>query len=227
MKKILIGRSKNCDFLIDDMDIEPCQATLYVYTFGKMEIVDWSRSGTFVNGVRIKSETRMPVTRKNVIEFAGKYKLDWTRIPNPLYKVCFYIAATIVAIVAIVLLLLFIPESAPFSSTATETESLEGKENSEAFLKENSEESSSTLPKEEETVSSMKIPTAEDLWKGSGRELNKSSNLNKVHSTDDFQRVKLIPEPPEGEGIATDNTPVYIEIDEMTESDTSCLNVLN
>ncbi len=54
---------------------------------GKFYICDQSTNGTYVNGVRIKSNVDFPVSSTDTISLANSYQLDWTKIPNaPLQK---------------------------------------------------------------------------------------------------------------------------------------------
>ncbi len=84
MKVISIGRSENCDIVYDDNMISRRHAMLRVYATGKMELIDMSSNGTTVNKTRVKSNVPFPVSRKDVIRFAGTQVLDWKKIPNPL-----------------------------------------------------------------------------------------------------------------------------------------------
>lgn len=82
MKTITIGRSENSNIYIEDPIISRRHAILKISTFGKMEIVDMSTNGTFVNGVRIRSNIPFPVSRKDVINFGNARKLDWSQIED-------------------------------------------------------------------------------------------------------------------------------------------------
>lgn len=86
MKTISIGRSETCDIVLSDAMISRRHAMLRIYATGKMEIVDLSQNGTFVNNIRIKTNTPFPVTRKDVVFFAESEQLDWTMVPNPMKR---------------------------------------------------------------------------------------------------------------------------------------------
>ncbi len=84
MKSYSIGREQGCDIIInDDKDVVSRRhAVLNVYPFGKMTIVDHSKNGTYVNGIRITSNEPVPVTRKDIVSFAHFYQLDWSKVPS-------------------------------------------------------------------------------------------------------------------------------------------------
>ena len=57
-------------------------AILNISSSGKITIVDQSRNGTYVNGIRISQNVPVPVTRKDIISFAHVAKLDWNAVPK-------------------------------------------------------------------------------------------------------------------------------------------------
>lgn len=83
MKAYSIGREANCDIVIYDSTdvVSRRHAVLNVYPSGKMYIVDQSRNGTYVNGIRVTPNVQVPVTRKDIISFAHVVKLDWNQVP--------------------------------------------------------------------------------------------------------------------------------------------------
>lgn len=83
MKTITIGRGDGCQIFIDDDMISRRHAILKISTFGKMEIVDMGKNGTFVNGIRLRPNVPVPVKRKDIISFANVSQLDWKQVPNP------------------------------------------------------------------------------------------------------------------------------------------------
>lgn len=103
MKAISIGRDQGCDIVIQDNTdvISRRHATLNISPSGKMTIVDQSRNGTYVNGIRISSNVPVPVTRKDIVSFAHVAKLDWNTVPaeNGLMR---YIILAVVAAIIIV-----------------------------------------------------------------------------------------------------------------------------
>lgn len=102
MKTITIGRGDGADIIIDDEMISRRHAVLKIYIFGKMEIVDMGKNGTFVNGIKIKPNQPYPVTRQDVINIAEVTQLDWSQVPDNMRYVKYGIA-TLIAL----LLLLF------------------------------------------------------------------------------------------------------------------------
>ena len=83
MKVITIGRDESCDIVLDDGMISRRQAVLRLYPSGRIEIIDYSRNGTMVNGVRLGTEKLTRITRKDAISFAGVKTLDWDTVPDP------------------------------------------------------------------------------------------------------------------------------------------------
>ena len=79
MKKIYtIGRGEECDIVIaDNTDvISRLHATIRVEANDKIFLVDQSRNGTYVNGMKMSSNVEVPVSRKDVVSFAHIYNLD-------------------------------------------------------------------------------------------------------------------------------------------------------
>lgn len=95
MKTLTIGRDAGSDIVINDKMISRRHAVLRIYSTGKMELVDMSTNGTFVNGVKLASNVPFPVTRKNTVDFAHVKHLDWSYVPNPLFWVKWAVLALI------------------------------------------------------------------------------------------------------------------------------------
>ena len=83
MKIITIGRDPDNMITLDDPKISRHHALLRRYPLGKMEIVDLSQNGTFVNGMRIASNKPYSLTRNDIVTFAYVEKLDWDCVPTP------------------------------------------------------------------------------------------------------------------------------------------------
>lgn len=83
MKALSIGRDQGCDIVINDTTdvISRRHAILNISSSGKITIVDQSRNGTYVNGIRITPNVPVPITRKDIISFAHVAKLDWNAVP--------------------------------------------------------------------------------------------------------------------------------------------------
>lgn len=84
MKIITIGRSENSHIFIDHPLVSRQHALLKIKGNGKMVIVDKSSNGTSINGSLIKKERETPVSRRDVVTFAGVSQLDWKDVPDPL-----------------------------------------------------------------------------------------------------------------------------------------------
>lgn len=106
MKTIIIGRGDGCNITIDDDMISRRHAVLRISTFGKMDIVNMGKNGTFVNGVKLRPNIPFPVKRKDVVNFANVHQLDWSQVPNPLryIKIGVWVAGGLVALLLLILL---------------------------------------------------------------------------------------------------------------------------
>ena len=106
MKTITIGRGEGCHIYIDDELMSRRHAIIKIPTFGGMEIVDMSKNGTFVNGVRLRPNVPFPVKRTDVVNFADVAQLDWSQVPDPMkyYK----LGAAIVGGLVVFLLAFFL-----------------------------------------------------------------------------------------------------------------------
>lgn len=85
MKKIYtIGRDEGCDIVIPDSTdvISRLHATIRVESNDKIFLIDQSRNGTYVNGMKMSSNVEIPISRKDVISFAHIYNLDWSLVPK-------------------------------------------------------------------------------------------------------------------------------------------------
>ena len=85
MKKIYtIGRDEGCDIVIPDSTdvISRLHATIRVEANDKIFLIDQSRNGTYVNGMKMSSNVEIPVSRKDVVSFAHIYNLDWSLVPK-------------------------------------------------------------------------------------------------------------------------------------------------
>lgn len=85
MKKFLtIGRNPACDICIPDSTdvVSREHAILEIGKGGKYFLIDKSRNGTYVNGIKMSSNEKIPVTREDVISFAHVRDLDWSLVPK-------------------------------------------------------------------------------------------------------------------------------------------------
>lgn len=83
-KTYTIGRGEECDIVINDSQgiVSRNHAILKARPFGKYDIIDVGKNGTWVNGSRIKSHLPVKVSRKDSIMFANNCRLDWTQVPK-------------------------------------------------------------------------------------------------------------------------------------------------
>lgn len=78
-----IGRDLQSDIVLnDDSDIVSRRhAILEVGRNGKYFITDESQNGTYVNGIRITSNEKVPIVRNDEVSFAHVADLDWSLVP--------------------------------------------------------------------------------------------------------------------------------------------------
>lgn len=115
MKKILtIGRDAQCDICINDSTdvVSRNHAVLEIGKNGKYFITDQSRNGTYVNGMRISQNEKVPVTRNDVISLAHVRELDWAVVPKGTNAMLITgIAVAVAAVIAVVVLLVCLGKS--------------------------------------------------------------------------------------------------------------------
>lgn len=108
MKKITIGRGRECDIRLEDSTdtVSRRQAVITVTPFGKMEIYDTSSNGTFVNGQKVEKPNGMPLKRGDKVNFAHVADLDWSMVKDPYRKTKLLgLLFLIVAIATVVIIL--------------------------------------------------------------------------------------------------------------------------
>lgn len=115
MKIYTIGRDASSKITFTDDLISRQHAILRVHNTGKMEIIDKSANGTFINNIRIASNVPVPVRRSDIVSFARARQLDWTMVDNPLtvYRNILFGA---VGFVLIILACVLIPRACDESS---------------------------------------------------------------------------------------------------------------
>lgn len=99
-----IGRGDESHIVLNDAKISRHHALLKVYNSGKIEIVDMSQNGTWVNGMKIPSNKPFPVKRNDAVIFANAERLNWNLIPKP-YP---YLKWGLVSLAVLVFILLII-----------------------------------------------------------------------------------------------------------------------
>lgn len=103
MRKITIGRGRECDIRIDDLTdaVSRRQAVIKVSPFGKMEIYDTSTNGTFVNGKRIEKPMGVRIRRGDTVNFAGIADLDWNKVKDPYRGIKLMMLAAILFLIVV------------------------------------------------------------------------------------------------------------------------------
>lgn len=104
MKKIYtIGRDEGCDIVIPDTTdvISRLHATIRIESNDKIFLIDQSRNGTYINGMKMSSNVEIPVSRKDVVSFAHIYNLDWSMVPKNKFSP---LKMVLIALVSLILL---------------------------------------------------------------------------------------------------------------------------
>lgn len=112
MKRVLtIGRDYSSDIHINDNTdiVSRNHATIEIGRFGKYYIVDQSRNGTYVNGIRIPSQQKYEVRRGEEVSLAHTAILDWSLVPKDrsFIYVLIGVVSVIVAVTAVVVGVLY------------------------------------------------------------------------------------------------------------------------
>lgn len=82
MKRIKVGRGRDCDIVIPD-ECDRVSRHHLVISFdyaGRMTVSDTSSNGTTVNGRPLIKGVSMPVTRRDSVVMGGEVPLDWSRV---------------------------------------------------------------------------------------------------------------------------------------------------
>lgn len=105
MKRITIGRGRECDIRLEDSTdmVSRRQAIITFSPLGKMEIFDTSSNGTFVNGVKVEKPAGVIIRRGDQVNFAHVVDLDWSKVRDP-----YRFAKTIIGIIASTLIIITI-----------------------------------------------------------------------------------------------------------------------
>ncbi len=85
MKRITIGRSTDCDIVINDQtdNVSRRHAVITFDLFGRMTLSDTSSNGTFINDQRMLKGASLPVTREDTVRLGKSWILDWKQIGDP------------------------------------------------------------------------------------------------------------------------------------------------
>jgi hypothetical protein len=124
-KVYTIGRSEECDIIIDDPSniTSGKHAVFRIDRNGRYFITDCSTNGTYVNGMKIQPNVAVSVSRGDSISFAHMVDFDWTLIPNETKK-NLVILLSVIAGVAVVCLAVF--AALRFSPGHTDTDDYPG-----------------------------------------------------------------------------------------------------
>lgn len=106
MKKITIGRGRECDVRLSDSTdkVSRRHAVITFTPLGKMTIYDTSTNGTFVNGIKIEKPNGVSVKRGDQVNFAYIADLDWSKVKDPYKSLKVIILVLFIVIVATVIL---------------------------------------------------------------------------------------------------------------------------
>jgi len=113
MKKVVIGRGRECNVVLaDTTDVVSRRQAVIAFTFwGKMTLYDTSSNGTFVNGQRLAKQEGKVVTRRDKINFGHVWDLDWATIKDPYRNTKLALAGLLVALLLVAgALFLFLPD---------------------------------------------------------------------------------------------------------------------
>lgn len=105
MKKLTIGRGRDCNIRIEDStdSVSRRQAVITVSLTGKMMLYDTSSNGTYVNGVKVEKPGGVVVRRGDKINFAHVADLDWNTVKDPYrsVKIVYFSVAAVLLVGAI------------------------------------------------------------------------------------------------------------------------------
>ena len=106
MKTISIGRGDDCKIVLNDAKVSRHHAILKLYPSGKIEIVDISQNGTWVNGRKIPSNVPYKIKRNDGVIFANAERLNWSLVPKqtPVLKYVAIVLGTIIALLFLIIL---------------------------------------------------------------------------------------------------------------------------
>lgn len=122
-KVYTIGRDTSCDIVIPDTTdvVSRVHASLKARGNGKYVIIDQSRNGTYVNGIKMSANEEIPVTRKDVISFAHVRDLDWNQIPKDKdSNMLWMLIAIAIVVMACICYFIFKPKNEPIQPAVEE-----------------------------------------------------------------------------------------------------------
>lgn len=183
MKALSIGRDMSCDIVLHDNTdvISRRHAILNITSSGKMTIVDQSRNGTYVNGIKVSANVPVPVTRKDVVSFAHVAQLDWSQIPRANSFVTY--GAIALGVIFIILCCVFIPSLLPEGKNQPDVKPLVNQVDTATVKKD------SKATEEAEKKENIKSD-AEQKASGNDAQKKKKESKNKSAERDNKQKEK-------------------------------------
>lgn len=193
MKKVIsIGRGDGADINIDNDLVSRRHATIKFLPFGKMEIRDLSKNGTYVNGIRLAVNKPYPVTRKDVVSFARVSQLDWGEVPDPMrfYKIGVYAVLALLLCVAIIAIVSRIDwgdkdksdEKDPYQTEEYVEKKADDVKDKQSPSKENADKS--TVKEVDRTIPNLFPKKDKDKTKDQNKDKTKDKDGNKKEEKD-------------------------------------------
>lgn len=185
MKKIVIGRAKDCDVIIEDKsDLVSRHHAIIAFNFwGKMTLCDTSKNGTFVNGERI---TQKVVKKSDSVSLGQVWPLDWKTIKDP-YRfiklgIVIGLLVAVIATCALVFLL-----SKPKPSVEPSLDKPQPALVDSTAQKKAQEEESTMIPTSENEVGTSKSKKKKSQPKTSSRRAVRNSYSNAADSAAEYE----------------------------------------
>lgn len=109
MKRIAIGRGRECDIRIKDSSdkISRKQCVITTTFTGRMRIYDTSANGTFLNGERVPIPDGCPIKKGDSVNFAHTTDFDWSTWKDP-YRAWKVMIVTLLAAAVVIVVLFFL-----------------------------------------------------------------------------------------------------------------------
>lgn len=188
MKALSIGRDMSCDIVLHDTTdvISRRHAILNITSSGKMTIVDQSRNGTYVNGIKVSANVPVPVTRKDVVSFAHVAKLDWNLVPRTNSIVTYGTIA--LGVILVVLACVFIPSFLPSGGEKPDATPVVNKVDTTTVKKDSKAAEEAT--KKEEPKSEEKKESSGDDTKTEKKENKKKSSKKEIKQKEEESSKK-------------------------------------
>lgn len=185
MKKIVIGRAKDCDVIIKDKsDLVSRHHAIIAFNFwGKMTLCDTSMNGTFVNGERI---TQKVVKKSDDVSLGQVWQLDWKTVKDPYRSIKLgIIIGILVAVIALCALLFWL--SKPQHSTEPTIEKPQPTLVDSTAQKDIQEEEAIPMTTQENAVGASKTKKKKTQAKTSSRRAVKNYDSNAADSAAEYE----------------------------------------